>query len=230
MKKHLFLPLCLMAAFAAWALPVAYAQSDDAKPAKTAKSGKSSKKKGKKKKKKKAPLGAVGEAMAKLQDKALTDAKPATDAEFYIYLVSASWCGPCNQEMPHVVEAYKKMRETNRVELILLSADSTPEAAKGFVEKYNGTFPVVMGKECSSTLPGFSNPSGIPHCIYVDKDGKVIQQGHGHLVMQWEQFTKAPEPAPAEEAEATTETPEETAPAADGDADAKPKKKKKAEA
>lgn len=142
--------------------------------------------------------GAVGEAMLKLRDKVLTEVKPATDAEFYVYLISASWCGPCNQEMPGIVEAYERMRKDKRVELILLSGDSTPEAAKGFVEKYGGTFPVVPESEGVNVLPGYVHTSRVPHCFFVDKDGKVLRKGHGYLVQHWEKFTIAPPESGAE--------------------------------
>ena len=211
MKKHLFLPLCLMAAFAAWALPVAYAQSDDAKPAKTAKSGKSSKKKAKtedaedsaagteeadaddsaaegksskaKEKKEKKTAGAVAKAFGKLK---CFNGKPNSKADYYIYLESASWCGPCNQEMPKIVAAYKEMKKDGRVELVLVGHDSTVDAAKGFLKKYNAKFPGVLASDKGAKdLPGFQRADGIPHARIVDKDGKVIADGHGSLVESW---------------------------------------------
>ena len=63
------------------------------------------KKKSKKKKSdKKAAATPVGKAVGKLKT---FNGKPTKKALVYVYLQSASWCGPCNQEMPDVVNAYK---------------------------------------------------------------------------------------------------------------------------
>lgn len=188
--NHLFLSLSVLAAFCCATLPAAYA---DAAP-KSAKAVKG-KKKDKKDKKKaaKAPkvVGAVGKYMEALTEENLwVGEKPATDADFYIYLTSASWCGPCNAEMPHVVEQYAKMRELGTVELVMLSGDQSPEAAKGFAERYGATFPVLNPRSLNGQLPpGYEQPCGIPNAIIVDNEGNVIRNGHGAIVMQWESLT-----------------------------------------
>lgn len=191
--KHLFLSLSLLAALGCYVLPAAYADSatKDAKAGKAAPADKKGKKDKKAKGKAAKVSGAVGEYM-----NALTEAnmwvgeKPAADAEFYIFLTSASWCGPCRAEMPHVVEEYAKMRENGRVELILMSGDSSQEAAVGYAEMFNATFPVINPRSLQGQLPpGYTAPQGIPNAIIVDKDGNVIRNGHGSLVQQWAAMT-----------------------------------------
>lgn len=184
MKRHAIRVLSLLLALSLWTLPTA-----DAAPsakAKTAKSAKGDKAKKADKEKEQASLSAVGAAVEGIDT--LTDAKPATDADYYIYLSSASWCGPCNAEMPEVVKQYERMREDGRVELILVSGDQDPQAAVGFMQKYGAVFPAVAPQN-GVKLPGYTQPSGIPNAIFVDSEGKVIRNGHGSLVMQWEALT-----------------------------------------
>lgn len=201
--KHTIFALSVLAAFCCATLPAAYADSApaSAKAEKGKKADKKDKKdkndkKGKKGKNGKAakpgqPSGVVGEYMDALTEENLwVGEKPAVDAQFYIYLTSASWCGPCNAEMPHVVEQYAKMRESGRVELVLMSADRSPEAAKGFAERYHATFPVINPNSLNHQMPpGFTPPQGIPNAIIVDSEGKVIRNGHGAIVTQWENLT-----------------------------------------
>lgn len=192
--KHTFFALSVLAAFCCATLPAAYADAAP-KSAKAEKAKKKDKKDKKKKDKKdaKAPKasGLVGEYMEALTEENIwVGEKPAIDADFYIYLTSASWCGPCNAEMPHVVEQYAKMREEGRVELVLISGDRDPQAAKGFAERYNATFTVINPRSLNGQLPpGYTAPQGIPNAIIVDNEGNVIRNGHGNIVMQWESLT-----------------------------------------
>ncbi len=136
-------------------------------------------------KKKSKSRNSVSAALADVEF--LTHNKPNPRAKYYIYLCSASWCGPCNAEMPHVVKAYKSMKK-DKVELILVSADRSSEEAVAFLEKYNAKFPAIMSTS-SKHLPGFTPPSGIPHAIIVDAEGNVLHTGHGSHALKWSEYT-----------------------------------------
>ncbi len=126
--------------------------------------------------------GKVGEALVSLP--VLTGAYPRTSARYYIYLCSASWCGPCNREMPHVVKAYEEMKKSGLVELVMVNVDKTEEAARAFLEKYGATFPATASVN-GARLPGFANPRGIPYAIIVDADGNLVKRGHGSIIGEW---------------------------------------------
>ena len=127
----------------------------------------------------------IGDALKTIK-KFVSAKKPNTSAKYYILLESASWCGPCNQEMPHVVKAYKEMAKTKQVELILMSHDNDGAAAKAFMKKYHGNFPCIIAKSAEAkAIPGFRPANGIPHAIIMDASGTVITQGHGSLVAKW---------------------------------------------
>lgn len=178
MKSSVLFSLSLLLALGTYVLPVSYAAgAPGAKTSKkAAKAAKSS-----------AP--GVGKVMSELTEEEIwVGNKPSSKATYYIYLTSASWCGPCNAEMPEVVKAYEKMSRGGKVELVLVSSDSNAEAAKGFVEKYGAKF-TVLNPSVASKLPGYTKPDGIPNAIFVDKTGKVITNGHGGLVREWENYT-----------------------------------------
>lgn len=139
-------------------------------------------------------------------------------ADYYIYLFSASWCGPCRAEMPKIVEAYKKMRRKG-VEVVLMSADKTPEDAENYVEQYKAKFYTVMGKEArKAKIPGIDkrNSGGVPHCVIVDRYGQFITSNHPAVIIpEWESYTID---------KGTPQSPEDKSKdqAADASADAKP--------
>lgn len=136
-------------------------------------------------KKKPMPSGkdATVSAILKKQVKPFTG-RPSKNAKYYVYLQSASWCGPCQQEMPDIVEIYPDMKKAG-VEIILCSWDRNKGAAQGFLKSHKAKFPAVM-KEQAGALPGFQLADGIPFAIIVTEEGKPITSGHGSIVKQWE--------------------------------------------
>ncbi len=122
--------------------------------------------------------------------KYISEARPAADAKFYVYLCSASWCPPCRAIMPKIVAEYDAVRAAGG-EIILLCFDSTPQAGTAYVKKYGAKFPAVMvdfqsvGK---TGLPGFTPPRGIPHVTFVTPEGKVMHAGSGVSLLGWREI------------------------------------------
>ena len=180
--KNVFYTLLALGLMAA--APAAMAQDTNAPaPAKKAAKGK--------KEATKEP-SVVGKALQEMTF--LTDKKPNPDAKYYIYLQSASWCGPCNAEMPHVVEAHEKYKEEGLVEIVLASWDNDPGSAKAFLNKYKGKFPAVMRKD-AKRIPHFKEAQGIPWAMIIDANGEVKEDGNAGIVLpkldQYAQQAKA---------------------------------------
>lgn len=179
MKMKSFLTLLCMAG-CMFAAPLCQAQDEPSadKPAAAAKADKN----------KKQPDSPVVKAVKKMKKvKGRLNAK----ADYYIYLFSASWCGPCCKEMPEIVETYKKMKKDGRVEIILMGKDDSPAAVKSFIKDFDIKFYAVMASDKKAKdVPGFTNPSGIPFCVIVDRYGRSITQGHpGSIISNWESYT-----------------------------------------
>ncbi len=129
--------------------------------------------------------GLVGEALASLH--LLNEVMPHKSARYYIYICSAGWCGPCNKEMPHLVEAYAQMKRSGLVEMLLVDYDYTEREAREFQGKYGVLFPAIMSSS-ASVLPGFLSPRSIPFAIVVDADGNVIKSGNGAIIRDWKRL------------------------------------------
>lgn len=117
----------------------------------------------------------------------LSDARPAADARFYIYLSSASWCPPCRALMPKVVEEYPAIKAAGG-EIILLCFDRTPEAGRKYLQNYKAGFPGIMcsyNEADKLSLPGYIVPRGIPNVIFVTPDGKLLNNGRGFTLLDW---------------------------------------------
>ena len=126
----------------------------------------------------------VGAALQKVDY--IANGKADANAEFYILLYSASWCGPCQREMPHIAELYKdKISKDKRVELVHISCDRDVASAKAWAKQMKVKFPVVSPKN-KAPIPGSQSPRGIPNMRLVDASGKLIFEGHGSNVLKYE--------------------------------------------
>lgn len=116
--------------------------------------------------------------------------KPIEDAQYYIYLYSASWCPPCRALMPSIVKIYPEMK-ANKVEIILISCDSNDAEAKKYVEHYNAGFPGLhAGSAAARNLPSNKDIRAIPTAIFVDAQGNFIKSGNGRLILDWKNICK----------------------------------------
>lgn len=112
-----------------------------------------------------------------------------TKADYYIYLYSASWCGLCARIMPQVIETYREMKNTSqpKVEIILMGVDKTAAEVADYRKEEKLPFYTVFARDREvQKLPGFYSVSGIPFCVFVDKDGNQIYRGlGGKAIFEW---------------------------------------------
>ena len=189
MKTNLLM-LSLLAGLFALNLPVVHAETDSdsgiVRKEKKAKKAKRSKKdSAKEETTEEAEEESVVASILK-QNTYFNQSTPNFKADYFIFLKSASWCGPCNAEMPKVARAYEQMKASGRVELILMSHDQTQEAAEKFLQKYNATFPGMMR---GSQYPDMPKSRGIPSAAILKADGTVITSGHGAIIQSWKEHT-----------------------------------------
>lgn len=179
--KQTFLYLTLLTGiFAGVMAPAAFAD-EDASP-------KASKKVKKDKKAADSTLPAVRAAVKEIK---FLSGKPSSKAKYYIYLHSASWCGPCKALMPEIVKDYKKMQK-KKVEIILIGHDKTEAAAKDYLKHYDADFPCILYTDpAAQSLPGFTTQfAGIPHATIVDENGNVLCDDHGRKALEWKTICK----------------------------------------
>lgn len=148
-------------------------------------------------------VAAASEVADALKQIKTVSGKANASAICYVYLESASWCGPCRAEMPKIVKEYQKMKKKG-IEIILCSADKTKKDAKGYVKSFKIRFPVIMGSDAN--LPGFSPAGGIPHATFVDAEGNVLASGHGSIIVsKWQEVLSKLEKEDKKEDESESE-------------------------
>lgn len=123
--------------------------------------------------------------------------KPNLKADYYIYLYSASWCGYCKQSMPVAVDAYKKIKASRKVELILICGDKSEKESKDYLKSMKAKMPCIWFEQLKATgfqgLPGCGMP-GFPAVAIADKNGKHVASGVGasqvqEIIKNWKAHT-----------------------------------------
>lgn len=93
----------------------------------------------------------------------------------------ASWCGPCQSEMPDFDEAFKTYGEDIHFVMVNLTDGSreTVESASAFIEETGYSFPVYYDTSYSAAIA--YGTSSIPVTYFIDTEGHAIAYGMGAL-------------------------------------------------
>jgi thiol-disulfide isomerase/thioredoxin len=88
----------------------------------------------------------------------------------------ATWCGPCRQEIPHLVEIAKEYKSKG-VEVIGLTNED-PEAdvelVKSFSQAFNINYPIGWA-DVEMQMGLMRGRNGIPQTFIIGRDGKVLK-------------------------------------------------------
>jgi peroxiredoxin len=82
----------------------------------------------------------------------------------------ATWCGPCRLEMPSI-EAFYRHNRAKDVEVLAVSIDENPGAARKYAAENRLPFPVLVDQN-SETASRY-HVGGIPSLFVIDRAGKV---------------------------------------------------------
>jgi len=93
----------------------------------------------------------------------------------------ATWCLPCNDEMPMLVQAEKEYKARG-VTFIAASLDDskTKKNVPAFLSKYQVAFPVGLGAT-SDDLAKLGMGEAVPATAFLDKDGSIVARVSGQI-------------------------------------------------
>ncbi len=85
----------------------------------------------------------------------------------------ATWCGPCRESIPHLIQLYNDYREKN-FELIGMDVDKGDvETVRKFVKSLDIPYPIVVAPE---EVARSYRVNGIPTTILIDKEGNIRER------------------------------------------------------
>lgn len=96
----------------------------------------------------------------------------------------ASWCGPCQSEMPDFQEKFLELGDEVQFLMVNMTDGSreTLEDATGFIARKGYTFPVFYDTAANAAMT--YQVYSLPTTYFIDAQGHLIAQGSGALDSQ----------------------------------------------
>ena len=93
----------------------------------------------------------------------------------------ASWCGPCQSEMPDFDAAYQALGEDVQFLMVNMTDGSreTLDTAQAFLEEAGYTFPVLFDTESNAAIT--YGVYSLPTTYFIDAGGHAIAQARGAI-------------------------------------------------
>ncbi|KAI8528274.1 hypothetical protein RHMOL_Rhmol12G0137400 [Rhododendron molle] len=98
---------------------------------------------------------------------------------------SASWCGPCRQFTPNLVEVYNELSPKGDFEIVFVSADEDDEAFKGYFSKMPWLAIPFFDSNTRDRLDELFKVMGIPYLVILDENGKVMTEDGVEFIQEY---------------------------------------------
>ena len=93
----------------------------------------------------------------------------------------ATWCGPCQAEIPELVEAFNKYKDQGVV-VLGVSLDDTAETLRAYAPKKQMNYPILlMGDEFDAA---YGPILGVPISFFIARDGKISRKHFGPVTKE----------------------------------------------
>src|SRR5690625_1285981 len=93
----------------------------------------------------------------------------------------ATYCKPCEKEMPYMEELYPEYKEKG-IEIVAVSLDATELVIHRFIDKYNLTFPIPHDK--GFRVGDLYKVGPIPSTFFISPEGEIVEKVEGALTLE----------------------------------------------
>jgi len=90
--------------------------------------------------------------------------------------VWATWCGPCEQEIPELIETYSKYKDKGVV-VLGISLDDPPETLRAYAPKKQMNYPILLWQDAFDDAYG--PIVGVPITFFISRDGTISKRHFG---------------------------------------------------
>ncbi|MFD2795803.1 cytochrome c-type biogenesis CcmF C-terminal domain-containing protein [Promicromonospora vindobonensis] len=94
----------------------------------------------------------------------------------------ASWCAPCRDEIPVLVDAQERLADSG-LEILGINVRDLPGPARRFAAEHELPFPSIVDQQ--GTLSVAWGLRGVPVTYLVDREGRLVEQHPGPVTAEW---------------------------------------------
>ncbi|MBQ2123038.1 MAG: TlpA family protein disulfide reductase [Bacteroidaceae bacterium] len=89
---------------------------------------------------------------------------------------TASWCGVCRKEMPHI-ESQIWQRHKNNADFVLIGIDreETKDVVDAYTQKVGTTYPMALDTAANVFASYALRQSGITRNVLINRDGRIVK-------------------------------------------------------
>ena len=89
----------------------------------------------------------------------------------------ATWCGPCNSELPHLQALWNLFKANDHIRMLVVNTKETQDIVVAFLSEHGFTFPVGLDPSAAA-FRQFAK-EGIPLTYLIGRDGRILFQTLG---------------------------------------------------
>lgn len=89
----------------------------------------------------------------------------------------ATWCGPCQAEIPGLIDLQKSYQQQGLVVVGISLDEGGAEVVKPFVKKFGINYPVLVGDD--KVQQAFGGIDAIPVTLVIDRQGRIVKRHLG---------------------------------------------------
>jgi len=85
----------------------------------------------------------------------------------------ATWCEPCEREMPAMERLYQSLPR-EEFELVAVAIDGKADDVRAFQKRYRLSFPILL--DLDQAVYDAYQTMGVPESLLLDRDGRIVER------------------------------------------------------
>ena len=89
---------------------------------------------------------------------------------------TASWCGVCRREMPHIEsQTWQRHKDNSDFVLVGVDREETKDVVDTYTQKVGTTYPMALDTAANVFASYALRQSGITRNVLIDRDGRIVK-------------------------------------------------------